>query len=95
MSIKRFEIFKGEDGRIYFHASGDNGEIVVDSEGYERRQGALGGVLLTLTIPPDVEIVDLTGDSPVFLTADEVRELAGADADEVVDLTGETVEALG
>lgn len=40
----KFEIFKGLDGRYYFHAKAGNGEIVLQSQGYSTRTGASNGV---------------------------------------------------
>lgn len=77
MAVKQFEIYEGEDGRIYWRAVAGNNENVADGEGYERRDGALGGVGLMVSIPPDVEIVDLTSDPPAVLTVNEVWQLLG------------------
>lgn len=43
-----FEVFPGADGEYRFHFTGGNHEIVLSSEGYERRVGALNGVLSVL-----------------------------------------------
>lgn len=92
MSIKRIEIYKGEDNQTYWRALAGNNEKVVPGEGYQRRHGAYHGVNLMLSIPADVEIVDLTGNEPVLLTADELRQFVEVTAGEEVegiDLTEE------
>lgn len=40
----RFELFIGSDNRYYFHLVARNGEIVLQSEGYEGKNGALNGI---------------------------------------------------
>lgn len=40
----RFEIFRGLDGKSYFHLRAKNGEIVLQSQGYSSRAKAAGGV---------------------------------------------------
>ncbi len=39
----RFQIFRGLDGQYYFHVRADNGEIVLQSQGYTSRSGATSG----------------------------------------------------
>jgi len=39
----RFQVFKGLDGQYYFHLRADNGEIILQSEGYTAKAGALNG----------------------------------------------------
>jgi len=38
------EIFKGKDGQHYFRIKADNGQIVLQSEGYKTKAGAEKGV---------------------------------------------------
>lgn len=40
----KFEVFKGEDGKWYFHLTANNNEIIAQSEGYEAKAGALNGI---------------------------------------------------
>ena len=40
----RFEVFRGLDGKSYFHLRAKNGEIVLQSEGYSSRAKATAGV---------------------------------------------------
>ncbi len=41
---ERFETFVGEDKQTYFRLRAGNGEIVLGSEGYTSKAGALGGI---------------------------------------------------
>jgi uncharacterized protein YegP (UPF0339 family) len=41
---ERFEVFTGEDKKIYFHLRAGNGEIVLQSQGYTSRSAALKGI---------------------------------------------------
>lgn len=40
----RFEIFKGMDARYYFHLRAQNGQIILQSQGYSTRTSATNGV---------------------------------------------------
>ena len=40
----RFELFTGEDKKLYFHLRAGNGEIVLDSQGYTAKSSALAGI---------------------------------------------------
>jgi len=40
----RFEIFKGRDARYYFHLRAQNGQIILQSQGYSTRTSATNGV---------------------------------------------------
>jgi hypothetical protein len=40
----RFEVFRGLDGKSYFHLRAKNGEIVLQSQGYSSRARATAGV---------------------------------------------------
>tara|TARA_R110002096_G_scaffold16898_9_gene57921 strand:+ start:39318 stop:40079 length:762 start_codon:yes stop_codon:yes gene_type:complete len=43
-----FELFEGRDGQYYFNLTATNKEIVLSSEGYTSRTGALTGILSVL-----------------------------------------------
>ena len=43
-----FDLFEGKDGEYYFHLSAANHEVVLSSEGYQNRSGALAGILSVL-----------------------------------------------
>jgi uncharacterized protein YegP (UPF0339 family) len=40
----RFEVFRGEDKKYYFHLRAGNGEIVLDSQGYTEKSSAVSGI---------------------------------------------------
>lgn len=40
----RFETFRGLDGKYYFHLKANNGQIVLQSQGYTTKTGAANGV---------------------------------------------------
>ncbi len=40
----RFQLFAGTDGQYYFRLRAGNGEIVLQSEGYQQKAGALNGI---------------------------------------------------
>lgn len=44
-----FELFEGRNGEYYFNLAATNKEIVLSSEGYTSRTGALSGILSVLT----------------------------------------------
>jgi uncharacterized protein len=43
-----FDLFKGADGQFYFNLVASNYEVILSSEGYTRRTGAINGVLSVL-----------------------------------------------
>ena len=49
VSGPRFQVFKGLDAQYYFHARAQNGEIVVQSQGYTRRANAVSGAASVAT----------------------------------------------
>jgi len=40
----KFEVFKSADGQWYFHLKSPNGKVILASEAYRNKQGALGGI---------------------------------------------------
>jgi uncharacterized protein YegP (UPF0339 family) len=40
----KFEVFTGANDQWYFRLKAPNGEVILASEGYQARQGALGGI---------------------------------------------------
>jgi uncharacterized protein len=44
----RFDLFTGADGQTYFNLESGNGEVLLSSEGYTSRAGALNGLLSVL-----------------------------------------------
>ncbi|HPH65042.1 MAG TPA: DUF1508 domain-containing protein [Kofleriaceae bacterium] len=44
----KFDLWKNEGGQYYFHLAAANGEILLASQGYDSRMGAINGVLSVL-----------------------------------------------
>ena len=42
--MENIEIFQSNGGQWYFHVTGDNGEILAQSEGHTRKSDALQGL---------------------------------------------------
>jgi amphi-Trp domain-containing protein len=40
----KFEVFMGADDQWYFHLRAPNGEVILASKGYPKKQGALAGI---------------------------------------------------
>ena len=57
--MAKFEIFKGKDGKFYFHLKSSNGEIIAQSQGYSSKQHAESGVAAVQDLAPTAELVDL------------------------------------
>lgn len=55
----RYTLFVGNDKKHYFHLKGGNGEIVLQSEGYESKQGAENGKASVKSYAPSAEIEDM------------------------------------
>ncbi len=49
----KFEIKKGSSGKYRFNLKAGNGEIILSSETYEQKQGALGGIESVKKNAPD------------------------------------------
>lgn len=57
--MSKFEIFKGNNGRYFFHLKAENGEIIAASQGYLSKQGAEDGVASVRRCAPSATVVDL------------------------------------
>lgn len=57
--MSKFEIFKGDNGRYYFHLKAENGEIIATSQGYTSKQGAEAGIASVRRCAPGASLVDL------------------------------------
>jgi uncharacterized protein len=42
--MMKFEVFRGENGQYFFHIKGGNGQRVAQSEGYSRKESAMGTI---------------------------------------------------
>ncbi|TCK01308.1 YegP family protein [Nocardia alba] len=56
----KFELFKDKGGKFRFHLKAGNGEIVLESQGYESKDGAKKGIASIQTNAPDAQVLDLT-----------------------------------
>lgn len=68
-----FELFKGEDGKAYFHLRAANGEIMLGSQGYTATASARGGIASVLANGTDASSYEVfetaNGDYAVRLVA--------------------------
>ncbi len=56
----KFETKEGKDGKTYFNLTATNGEIILSSQGYASRSGALNGIESVQKNAPEAEINDQT-----------------------------------
>jgi len=57
--MAKFEIFKGKDGKYYFHLKSANGEIIAQSQGYSSKAHAEAGVAAVQDLAPSADMVYL------------------------------------
>ena len=55
MKNPKFQIHKGKDDQFYFHLRAANGEIILVSEGYKKKDSAENGIESVKTNAPDDE----------------------------------------
>ncbi len=58
--MTKFELFKGKDGKFYFHLKAANGEIIAASQGYTTKAHAEMGIASVMDNAAIADIVDLT-----------------------------------
>ncbi len=56
----RYTMFQGRDGLYYFNLKANNGEIILQSEGYTSKQGAVNGIAAVKRYAPTADLDDLT-----------------------------------
>ena len=56
----KFETKEGKDGQTYFNLTATNGEVILSSEGYTSRSGAINGIESVQKNAPAAEIDDQT-----------------------------------
>ena len=56
----KFELKEGKDGKTYFNLTATNGEVILSSQGYARRSGALNGIESVQKNAVEAEIDDQT-----------------------------------
>lgn len=54
----KFHVFQGKDRKWYFHLKALNGEIILNSEGYEAKQGAQETITVIKMLAYDAKVVD-------------------------------------
>jgi uncharacterized protein len=59
-AMMKFEVFKGSDGQYYFHLKSSNGQKIVQSEGYSRKEHAMGAIESIKSGATTASVVDLT-----------------------------------
>jgi uncharacterized protein YegP (UPF0339 family) len=62
--MSKTEVFRGQDGQWYFHVTGDNGEIVAQSEAYTRKADAEEGVRTLRRVVADLDQEEEVLDEP-------------------------------
>lgn len=75
----KFELFKGADNQWYFHLKAANGEIILSSEGYKKKQGAENGIRSVKT-NADIENIEFRtsrSNQPYFVLKAANREIIG------------------
>ncbi len=75
----KFEIFNGADEQFYFHLKAANGEIILASEGYKRKEGAENGIIAVKANADmkNVEFRTSRADQPYFVLKAANREVVG------------------
>ena len=56
--MAKFTIFKGKDGKFYFHLTAGNGEIIAASQGYASKQMAQKGIESIKRNAAEAQVVD-------------------------------------
>ena len=54
----RYTLFQGKDRQYYFNLKAANNQIILQSEGYASKQGALNGIASVKRYAPTAELVD-------------------------------------
>lgn len=57
----KFELKEGKDGKTYFNLTATNGEIILSSQGYASKSGAINGIESVKKNAEIAEINDQTG----------------------------------
>lgn len=56
----KFELKEGNDGKTYFNLTATNGEVILSSQGYASKDGALNGIESVQKNAPAAEVDDQT-----------------------------------
>lgn len=60
MNAGKFTLYKGTNGQFYFNLKAVNNHIIMQSEGYTTKWGALKGIASVKRHAPTAELADLT-----------------------------------
>ena len=56
----QYHLFQGRDSQYYFNLRAANNQIILQSEGYASKQGAMNGIASVKRYAPTAELTDLT-----------------------------------
>jgi len=75
----KFEVFKGADEQWYFHLKAPNGEVILASEGYHNKQGALSGIesVKKNAQPEQFEVRESKAGQPYFVLVAKNHQVIG------------------
>ena len=57
----KFETKEGNDGKTYFNLTATNGEVILSSQGYASKDGAMNGIASVQKNAPAADVDDQTG----------------------------------
>ena len=60
MATGKFELFKGQDGKVYWHLRAANNEIIASSQGYANKANAEKGIASVKSTAAGATIIDNT-----------------------------------
>jgi amphi-Trp domain-containing protein len=75
----KFEVFKSADGQWCFHLKAPDGKVILASEEYQKKQGALGGVesVRKNAQPEQFEIRESRAGQPYFVLKAKNNQIIG------------------
>jgi hypothetical protein len=75
----KFEVFTSADEQWYFHLKAPNGEVILASEAYHKKQGALGGIesVRKNAQPEQFEVQESKAGQPYFVLKAKNHQIIG------------------
>jgi hypothetical protein len=75
----KFEVFKGTDEQWYFHLKATDGKVILASEGYHNKQGALRGIqsVKKNAQPEQFEVRESKAGQPYFVLVAKNHQVIG------------------
>jgi amphi-Trp domain-containing protein len=75
----KFEVYTGGDGQSYFRLKAPNGEVILASEGYQKRKGALSGIesVKKNAQPEQFEVRESKAGQPYFVLKAKNNQVIG------------------